>query len=83
MYLVSISINLKIPDPTGSDKFFIIQMPVLLGLSHFLQWSDKEMTPVSALPEIMGLEGVGNNCSLPASVQEKIRKSRRSRAAHS
>lgn len=54
-----------------------MDMPVLLGLGHFLQQSDEEMTPVSALQEIMGLGGVGgklttvNNCSLPASVQEK------------
>lgn len=32
-------------------------MLVLLGLGHFSQWSDEEMTPVSAL--IMGLEGRG------------------------
>lgn len=65
-----------------------MDMLVLLELGHFLQQSDEEITLVFALPEIMGLGGVGgkhttvNNCSLPASVQEKIRKSRRSRAAH-
>lgn len=81
--------SLKIPNPAGSDKFFIMEMLVLLGLGHFLKLSDEEMTPVSALPEIMGLGGVRgklttvNNCSLPASAQEKIRKNRRSRAAHS
>lgn len=47
-------------------------MLVLLGFGHFLQWSDEEMTHVSALPEIMGLGEVGgklttvNNCSLPS-----------------
>lgn len=36
-----------------------MDMLVLLGLGHFLQLSDVEMNPVSALPEIMGLGGVG------------------------
>lgn len=37
-------------------------MLVLLGLGHFSQWSDEEMTPVSAL--IMGLGGAEGSSPL-------------------
>lgn len=48
-----------------------------------------ETSPVSALPEIMGLRGENkkltavSNRSLPAIVQNKLRKSKKSTAAHS
>lgn len=41
-----------------------MEMLVILGLGHFLQQSEEEMTPVSAPPEMVGLGEVGGSSPL-------------------
>lgn len=56
-----------------------MEMLVLRGLGHFLQGTDEEMTPVSALPEIMGLGGVGGK--LTTILSQTVYRKKSGRAA--